>query len=110
MKNPHRRTTAIRITANGILIALVLHTNFCTGQNTGNARASGTCIVSNTGSNAKIDQTCTIVDPELFKQFKALANVTRGNAEMIAAAVAHLEMFMNKTRSTGVLLSATEAS
>lgn len=64
----------------------------CYGRNTtGHAKASGTCIVANTGPNARITQNCLVVNPELFKEFKAIAQGTRRNSAELKNVLDQLE-------------------
>ncbi len=89
MGQPHRTGRSRRLL---ISIAYTIVIAFsANAQNTGAATAKGTCIIANTGPGAKINQNCTVVDPELFKQFKAISDGTKNDAKLLDRVLAQLK-------------------
>ena len=87
----HRNTYRVQLSIRQLyFVSLLFIVSTCNGQNTGSANAQGNCIVANTGSNTRITQTCTVIDPELFKQFKDIANGTKGNTKLLGDALVQL--------------------
>ena len=79
-----------------LVAALASTMPLCHAQSTGTAKAEGMCIVANTGPNAKISQTCTVVDPKLFKQFEVIAKKTKNDQELLISIIARLQSLLDQ--------------
>lgn len=104
MLHLHRKGNVVRLHTRLFFICILgLLMPFCRAQNTGSATAKGTCIVANTGSNARIYQNCTEVDPELFREFNAMARATKSNANLLGALLVQLKTLRKELAQTPLL-------
>ncbi len=66
--------------------------------------------MANTGPNAKINQTCTVVDSKLFRQFRAIADGTKRNAKLLKDISAQLQTIVDQIEKAGTNVEAGAGS
>lgn len=76
----------------GLISVSFSHAQTSSQSRSGAATASGpgNCIVANTGQNSVISQKCLIVDPEMFRKFKAIAENARQNQRSLSEIIKQL--------------------